>query len=94
MTETHKRSPREDSPGTAGRHALKRPRRPDRNREEPSAGEQAASGPSPSDAELVRRAAAGETDAFEPLVQRYSDILVRFARHMVGDFQAAEDIAQ
>jgi RNA polymerase sigma-70 factor (ECF subfamily) len=46
------------------------------------------------DAELVRRAAAGDTAAFEPLVRRYSDTIVRFARHMVGDFQAAEDIAQ
>jgi RNA polymerase sigma-70 factor (ECF subfamily) len=46
------------------------------------------------DTELVRRAAAGDTAAFEPLVRRYSDTIVRFARHMVGDFQAAEDIAQ
>ena len=46
------------------------------------------------DAELVLRATAGDTAAFEPLVRRYSDTIVRFAYHMVGDFQAAEDIAQ
>jgi RNA polymerase sigma-70 factor (ECF subfamily) len=46
------------------------------------------------DAELVRRAVAGETAAFEPLVRRYSDTIVRFSHHMVADFQAAEDIAQ
>ena len=46
------------------------------------------------DAELVRRAVEGGPDAFEPLVRRYSDIIVRFAHHMVGDFQTAEDIAQ
>ena len=53
--------------------------------------------PSPSpvpDAELVRRAAEGGSDAFEPLVQRYSNTIVRFAYHMLDDFQAAEDIAQ
>ena len=94
MTETHRRSPRESSSGQTGRRALKRPGRSDRDREGARAEEPSASGPSPSDAELVRRAEAGETDAFEPLVQRYSDILVRFARHMVGDFQTAEDIAQ
>jgi len=48
----------------------------------------------PPDAELVGRAAAGEQEAFEPLVRRYSDSIVRFVHHMVGDFQAAEDIAQ
>jgi RNA polymerase sigma-70 factor (ECF subfamily) len=47
-----------------------------------------------SDAELVRGAVAGDTAAFEPLVRRYSDMIVRFSHHMVGDFQAAEDIAQ
>jgi len=46
------------------------------------------------DAELVLRAAAGDATAFEPLVRRYSDTIVRFSHHMVGDFQVAEDIAQ
>ncbi len=94
MTETHRRSPREGPSGPTGRNTLKRPARSDRDREGVRAGEAVASGPSPPDADLVRRAAGGDADAFEPLVQRYSDILVRFARHMVGDFQAAEDIAQ
>ena len=47
-----------------------------------------------SDAELVRRALANDSAAFEPLVRRYSDTIVRFSYHMVADFQAAEDIAQ
>ena len=51
-------------------------------------------GPIPTDATLVRRAKAGEADAFEPLVLRYSNTIVRFAHHMVSDYQAAEDIAQ
>lgn len=46
------------------------------------------------DAELVRLAVAGDSAAFEPLVDRYSDTIVRFCHHMLGDFQAAEDIAQ
>lgn len=48
----------------------------------------------PPDSELVARTCAGEQDAFEPLVRRYSDHVVRFLYHMVGDFQTAEDIAQ
>jgi len=48
----------------------------------------------PPDAELVKRSSDGEQEAFEPLVRRYSDSIVRFVYHMVGDFQTAEDIAQ
>jgi RNA polymerase sigma-70 factor (ECF subfamily) len=48
----------------------------------------------PPDAELVTRSVCGEREAFEPLVRRYSDDIVRFVHHMLGDFQTAEDIAQ
>jgi RNA polymerase sigma-70 factor (ECF subfamily) len=50
--------------------------------------------PIPPDEELVRRTASGEAEAFEPLVRRHLDTVVRFAHHMLGDFQAAEDVAQ
>lgn len=48
----------------------------------------------PSDEELVRRVTSGEPEAFEPLVKRYADAIMRFARHMLGDEQAAEDVSQ
>lgn len=51
-------------------------------------------GPIPPDEELVRRVASGEAEAFEPLVRRYADTVIRFARHMLGDHQAAEDVSQ
>jgi RNA polymerase sigma-70 factor (ECF subfamily) len=60
----------------------------------PSAGSPAKQALVPPDEELVKRASAGEKDAFEPLVRRYADNIVRFVHHMIGDFQAAEDIAQ
>ena len=44
--------------------------------------------------DLVKRGVAGDADAFEELVHRHANAMVRFACHMVGDFQAAEDIAQ
>ncbi len=61
---------------------------------ESGTGASGAGGMRPHDADLVRRVAAGDAAAFEPLVSRYSDTIVRFSHHMVGDFQAAEDIGQ
>ncbi len=47
-----------------------------------------------SDAELVRRAAAGERDAFAAIYERYSRVVYRFARLMSGSASAADDVTQ
>ncbi len=63
----------------------------------PAASKSREDAPSPKsipDAELVRFAVAGGSEEFEPLVRRYSNTIVRFAYHMLDDYQAAEDIAQ
>ncbi len=44
--------------------------------------------------ELVKLASGGDVEAFEDLVRRHANTIVRFARHMVGDYEAAEDVAQ
>ena len=46
------------------------------------------------DAELVRRTAAGEADAFETLYQRRQGEVFRFALHMTASRSVAEDVAQ
>jgi RNA polymerase sigma-70 factor (ECF subfamily) len=46
------------------------------------------------DAELVRRVLDGETGAFSALVERYRDRLARYAVHMLGDRQDAEEVLQ
>lgn len=53
-----------------------------------------ADAPSPSDADLVRRADAGERGAFDRLMTRHAGRVVRFARAHVGTPSEADDIAQ
>ena len=48
----------------------------------------------PSDAELVRRVRAGDIGAYGALVSRYRDRLGRYAVHMVGDREDAEEALQ
>ena len=47
-----------------------------------------------SDAALVRRVLAGETDAYAGLVARYRDRLGRYALHSLGNRADAEDAVQ
>ena len=46
------------------------------------------------DAELVRRAAAGERDAFAAIYERHRTVVYRFARLMSGSAATAEDVTQ
>src|SRR2546422_11161243 len=48
----------------------------------------------PSDAELVRRVRAGDIGAYGALVSRYRDRLGRYAIHMIGDHEDAEEALQ
>jgi RNA polymerase sigma-70 factor (ECF subfamily) len=48
----------------------------------------------PSDGEIVRRVLLGEVDAFATLVARYRHRMVRYATHMLGDSNEAEDVLQ
>src|SRR5437667_12012982 len=47
-----------------------------------------------SDAELVCRVRAGDIGAYGALVSRYRDRLGRYARHMLGDREDAEEALQ
>jgi RNA polymerase sigma-70 factor (ECF subfamily) len=47
-----------------------------------------------SDAELVRRVRAGDIGAYGALVSRYRDRLGRYAVHMIGDREDAEEALQ
>ncbi len=47
-----------------------------------------------SDADLVKRALAGDRAAFGPLVERQRSVLLRLAQRMLGDPAEAEDVAQ
>ena len=47
-----------------------------------------------SDAELVRRVRAGDIGAYGALVSRYRDRLGRYAVHMIGDHEDAEEALQ
>jgi RNA polymerase sigma-70 factor, ECF subfamily len=47
----------------------------------------------PHDAELVRRTVEGQLSAFEELVNRYREVVVRVAARIVGSFDA-EDVSQ
>jgi RNA polymerase sigma-70 factor, ECF subfamily len=47
-----------------------------------------------SDAELVRRVLAGDTGAYAALVARYRDRLGRYAVHMLGNREDAEEALQ
>lgn len=46
------------------------------------------------DSDLVRRAAAGERDAFAAIYERYRTVVYRFARLMSGSPATAEDVTQ
>jgi RNA polymerase sigma-70 factor (ECF subfamily) len=48
----------------------------------------------PSDGELVRRVRAGDIGAYGALVSRYRDRLGRYAVHMIGDREDAEEALQ
>jgi RNA polymerase sigma-70 factor (ECF subfamily) len=50
--------------------------------------------PEPADAELVRRALAGDREAFEAIYRRYEGVVYRFARSMSGSRSLAEDVTQ
>lgn len=47
-----------------------------------------------SDGELVRRVLAGDAGAYAGLVSRYRDRLGRYAVHMLGSHEDAEDVLQ
>jgi RNA polymerase sigma-70 factor (ECF subfamily) len=47
-----------------------------------------------SDVELVRRAIAGEREAFAAIFERYSKVVYRFARLMSGSTSIADDVTQ
>ena len=47
-----------------------------------------------SDAALVRRVGAGDADAYAELVARYRDRLGRYALHMLGNREDAEEVLQ
>ena len=46
------------------------------------------------DGELVRRVLAGESDMYRHLVARYRDRLGRYATHMLGSTEDAEEVLQ
>jgi len=47
-----------------------------------------------SDAAIVQRVLGGEVEAFSILVERYYDHYVRFAAHLVGNREDAEEVVQ
>lgn len=47
-----------------------------------------------SDVDLVLRARRGDLDAFADLVARYRDRFIRYARHMLGSHEDAEEAVQ
>jgi RNA polymerase sigma factor (sigma-70 family) len=50
--------------------------------------------PTPSDVELVQRAAAGDRAAFAAIYERHRTVVYRFARLMSGSDATAEDVTQ
>jgi RNA polymerase sigma-70 factor (ECF subfamily) len=52
------------------------------------------SAPPLSDAAVVRQVLDGDTEAFGVLVERYYDHYARFARHLVGNREDAEEVLQ
>jgi RNA polymerase sigma-70 factor (ECF subfamily) len=53
-----------------------------------------ANAAAPADTELVVRALSGREDGFEELVRRYQRPIVAYVYRMVGDYDAALDLAQ
>jgi len=47
---------------------------------------------SPSDSELIRRAIAGDTDAFGALYERYMTAIYRYIYFRIGDERVSEDL--
>lgn len=47
-----------------------------------------------SDADVIRRVLAGDVDAYGALVSRHRDRMARFAHHMLGNREDAEDALQ
>lgn len=47
-----------------------------------------------SDADVIRRVLAGEVEAYGALVSRHRDRMARFAHHMLGNREDAEDAVQ
>lgn len=47
-----------------------------------------------SDTELIQQVKAGNTEAYRPVVERYATGLINHLAYMVGDGDAAEDLAQ
>jgi len=47
---------------------------------------------SPSDTELIRRAIAGDTDAFGVLYERYMTTIYRYIYFRLGDARVSEDL--
>ena len=45
-------------------------------------------------ATLIRQVQQGNTDAYEPIVQRFQDMAVGYGYARLGDVQLAEDAAQ
>lgn len=50
--------------------------------------------PNPGNAEIVARVLGGDVEAFKELVAPCRDRLVRYATHMLGDSDEAEDVVQ
>src|SRR5688572_33349876 len=50
--------------------------------------------PTPSDVELVRRAAAGDRAAFAAIYERHRTVVYRYGRLMSGSDATAEDVTQ
>jgi RNA polymerase sigma-70 factor (ECF subfamily) len=50
--------------------------------------------PEDEDRVAVRRCLAGSVDAFEPVVRRNAQRLIRLAYHLLGDWDEARDLAQ
>ncbi len=48
----------------------------------------------PTDAELLRRSAGGDRQAFDIVVERHAPAVLRFLGHMGLDFDQAQDVAQ
>ena len=50
--------------------------------------------PDPANVDIVARVLGGDVEAFAGLVAPYRDRLVRYATHMLGDADEAEDVVQ
>jgi len=67
---------------------------PSPDSDEPSSKDARAPAPDPAEAEVIRRAARGEEQAFEALVKSHQARAFRVARHLVPSDDDAQDIVQ